>query len=333
MPLISIIMPAYNAEKTIRETIDSALQQAFTDFELIVVNDGSTDGTLEILNTIQDPRVKVISQPNRGSYPVRNAGIQHAQGEFIAFLDADDLWTPDKLAAQFEALNSHPNAAVAYSWTQFIDVFGHFLDHRNEPTFNGDVLKALLQSNFMTCGSNPLVRREALDTVGHFDERFHTAGDWELWIRLAKRYHFVAVPKAQVHYRRTTQAWSANLLRQEKASLEVIEKSFADLPPAWQPLKSRAIANHAWYLAHCAFEVLPDSSRLPGRSEGWLALRALGRIVRYRPVYLRHWRPFLRLLLKIMGVFLFPPTQIQRIGERLRAITPSGLQSQHTTKR
>ncbi|MGB0383498.1 MAG: glycosyltransferase family 2 protein [Ardenticatenaceae bacterium] len=326
MPLISIVMPVYNGEKTIQKTIDSALQQTFTDFELIVVNDGSTDDTLEILNTIQDPRVKVISSPNRGSYPARNLGIQQAQGEFIAFLDADDLWTADKLAAQLDALQRYPKTAVAYSWTEFIDLFGHPLGGRSKITLNGDIWQDLLIENLMISGSNPMVRRQALDAVGHFDESFHTAGDWDLWIRLAKRYHFVVVPKVQVFYRRTDQAWSANLQRQEKASFRVIEKSFAGLPAAWQPLKKRAIARYSWYLARRVFEVLPSSSpRLPGRSEGWLALRALGRVLYYHPVYLRHWRACLKIFITIIATFLLPPTQIQRIREQLRALRAIGL--------
>jgi len=121
MPVISVIIPAYNAEKTILETIQSLQKQTFTDFEIIVINDGSTDGTVELLNAIEDSRVKVFSYENGGLPVARNRGIDRATGEYITFVDADDLWTPDKLELQLTALRQHPEAGIAYSWTAFIN--------------------------------------------------------------------------------------------------------------------------------------------------------------------------------------------------------------------
>lgn len=115
MPSVSVILPAYNAAASIGDSIAAALGQGLRDFELIVVDDGSTDATPEILRGLSDPRLKVLTQPNRGSYPARNAGIRAASGEFIAFLDADDLWTSDKLESQLTALRGQPQAGVAYS--------------------------------------------------------------------------------------------------------------------------------------------------------------------------------------------------------------------------
>src|SRR4028119_812278 len=112
MSLISVIIPVYNGEKTIQETIESVLNQTFTDFELIVINDGSQDATLEIVERIQDSRLKVLSYPNAGQAASRNRGLSHASGEYISFIDADDLWTPDKLEAQLRALQDNPQAAV-----------------------------------------------------------------------------------------------------------------------------------------------------------------------------------------------------------------------------
>jgi glycosyltransferase involved in cell wall biosynthesis len=120
MPLISVIIPVYNGEKTIKETIEAVLNQTFSDFELIVINDGSQDSTLDIVSSIQEARIKVFSYPNAGQAISRNRGLSHACGEFIAFLDADDLWTPDKLEAQLKALQANPQAGVAYSWTAWI---------------------------------------------------------------------------------------------------------------------------------------------------------------------------------------------------------------------
>ncbi|HBL15031.1 MAG TPA: glycosyl transferase family A, partial [Cyanobacteria bacterium UBA11162] len=108
-------------EKTIKETIESILNQTFVDFELIVINDGSTDSTVDIVTSIQDSRLQVFSYPNAGLAASRNRGIDRATGKYISFIDADDLWTPDKLERQLKALEENPQAAVAYSWTDCID--------------------------------------------------------------------------------------------------------------------------------------------------------------------------------------------------------------------
>ena len=115
MPTISVVIPAYNAEHTILDTIKSVQQQTFSDYEIIVINDGSEDRTLELVEQVEDSRVKVFSYSNGGLSTARNRGIARATGEYITFLDADDLWTPDKLEAQLAALQKHPEAGVAYS--------------------------------------------------------------------------------------------------------------------------------------------------------------------------------------------------------------------------
>ena len=117
MPTVSVVIPAYNPERTILETVESVLHQTFSDFELIVINDGSTDRTLDLLQTVQDSRLKIFSYSNGGLALARNRGISHAQGAYISFIDADDLWTIDKLELQLEALKQHPDMGVAYSWT------------------------------------------------------------------------------------------------------------------------------------------------------------------------------------------------------------------------
>jgi glycosyltransferase involved in cell wall biosynthesis len=108
MPLISVVIPVYNGEKTIQETIKSVLNQTFQSLELIIVNDGSNDETLKVISIIKDPRIKVFSYPNAGLSASRNRGLAHATGEYISFIDADDLWTPDKLEAQLKVLQENP---------------------------------------------------------------------------------------------------------------------------------------------------------------------------------------------------------------------------------
>ncbi|MCA1995263.1 MAG: glycosyltransferase, partial [Coleofasciculus sp. S288] len=198
MPIISVIIPAYNAGKTIRRTIESVLNQTFSDFELIIINDGSQDSTLEIVKGFKDSRIQVFSYSNSGLAVSRNRGFSHSVGEFIAFIDADDLWTSDKLEAQLKALQTNPKAAVAYSWTDLIDESDQFLRPGNHTTANGNVYAKLLLTCFVVSGSNPLIRRQAFVEVDGFDESLAASQDFDLYLRLAARYEYVAVPSPQV---------------------------------------------------------------------------------------------------------------------------------------
>ena len=301
MPLISVIVPVYNGEKTIRETIESALAQSLSDFELIVINDGSQDSTLDVLASIQDPRIKIFSYPNAGVAASRNRGISHSSGEFIAFLDADDLWTADKLEAQLTALQENPNAAVAYSWTNFIDETGRFLGPSSHLTVNGDVYADLLLFDFLDNGSNPLICRQALIKVGDFDESLSPAEDWDMWFRLAAHYHFVAVPSPQILYRVSTNSHSSNTSKMEAACLRVLERAYKQAPKSQQVLKKQSFAYLYKYLI---FKCLQGSPR-PQRS--WEAIKILGNYIRKEPSLYR-----LRLklsLFKAVALTLLYPQQ------------------------
>ena len=166
---ISVIIPVYNGENTIKETIESVLKQTFTNFELIIINADSTDKTLSIISQIKDERVKVFSYPKANVAVNRNRGFKHATGEYITFLDADDLWTSDKLADQYKALQENPQAAVAYSWTNCIDEHGKYLRKAAHENWNGDVYSKLLIDDFIGSGSNVMIRRDALIAVDGFD--------------------------------------------------------------------------------------------------------------------------------------------------------------------
>ena len=151
----------------------------------------------------------MFSYENGGLSVARNRGISQATGEYIAFLDADDLWTPDKLELQLAALRSHPQAGVAYSWTYFMDEQGQSF-HADQPvTVEGNVQADLLVSNFLAHGSNPLIRRTAIDSVGEFNPAVAGAADWDYWLRLAEKWEFVVVPKAQIFYRQSSSSISS----------------------------------------------------------------------------------------------------------------------------
>lgn len=257
MPAISVIIPAYNAESTILKTIESVQQQSFLDFELIIINDGSTDRTLELID-IQDSRIKIFCYENGGVSVARNRGTSHATGDFITFLDADDLWTPDKLELQIAALLKHPEAGVAYSWTCFLDEQGKSLYTANPVLFEGNVYAKLLLWNFLYSGSNPLIRRQALESVGGFDSTLTHGEDWEFYLRLAANWSFVVVPKPQVLYRQTSSSASSKIEVMEKEVLRAIEKAFLTAPLELQYLKNQSRANFYQFLAHLYLKRTPN---------------------------------------------------------------------------
>lgn len=300
MPIISVIIPVFNGEKTIKETIESVLDQTFTDWELLVINDGSQDATLQIISTFQDSRLKVFSYLNSGLCVTRNRGISLAKGEYISFIDADDLWTVDKLELQLKALEENPQVAVAYSWTNHIDESGQFFRPGPDLTFNGDVYVKLLLSDFVGSGSNPLIRTQAFAEVGGFDESLSSAADWDMWLRLAARYHFVAVPSFQILYRVSVSSMSFNVKKMEEESVQVIEKAIADAPKTIKHLKKFSLGNRYKYLTWKALDGTPE------RHRAITAIRFLWHTISNDPPLL-YKRIVWKIVLKIVISIFLPP--------------------------
>jgi glycosyltransferase involved in cell wall biosynthesis len=304
MALISVIIPVYNSQNTIKDTIESVLNQSFTDFELIIINDGSPDASLDVIGQVKDERIRVFSYPHAGANASRNRGVDRAKGDYISFLDADDLWTPDKLECQLKALQDNPEAAVAYSWTNCIDESGNFLRRGSYCSFSGEVYAQLLLIDFLENGSNPLIRREALTTVGKFDQSLTHAEDWDMWLRLAASYPFVAVPSPQILYRVSADSASNNLAKMEADCLRVIERAFAHASPSIQHLKRYSIANIYIYLI---YKALAGS---PSREKAKLAAQFLRQVIRYNPSLLK--APVLaKILLKVVAFRVMTPKQAQ----------------------
>jgi glycosyltransferase involved in cell wall biosynthesis len=314
MPLISVVIPAYNAEKTILETIESVLNQTFSDLELIVINDGSTDSTLNIVSSIKDPRLKVYSYPNAGVAVSRNRGTAQTCGEFISFIDADDLWTPDKLEAQLKALQANPQAAVAYSWVDYITASGEFFRPGNYITINGNAYQELLIHCVLENGSNPLIRKQALTEVGGFEQELSLAEDWDMWLRLAARYNFVAVPSPQILYRMSAQSASTNILKMEAACLKCIVKAYNQAPASLQHLKKKTLATLYRYLSFKALEA-PS-----GRQSGIIAARCFWNSINNDPSVLWQWQTMLKAFFKITAVLLLPSPQSRELIETFKKV-------------
>ncbi|MGB3535685.1 MAG: glycosyltransferase [Microcoleaceae cyanobacterium] len=310
MSLISIIIPVYNGEKTIQETILSVLNQTYKNIEIIIINDGSTDSTLEVISSIPNSNIKVFSYPNTGVSASRNRGIAEAKGEYISFIDADDLWTPDKLETQFNALQENPQAAVAYSWTDWINQSGEVIDHGGHHQISGDVYAHLFLGDFIEGGSNVLIRKSALDQVGVFDESVNFSEDWEMWLRLAARYQFVVVPRTQILYRISDQSASFNVLQMEKSSLQVIHQAIIQSPQPIEHLKSHCLANRYKYLTYKTLDGYPM------RKNGLIAIKFLWNILKNDPGLVKK-RVFWKILLKIMVVIALPPQQSKSLFDKI----------------
>ncbi|MEM9215932.1 MAG: glycosyltransferase [Cyanobacteria bacterium P01_F01_bin.150] len=245
MPRISVIIPLYNAEKTIEGTLQSVFNQTVDDIEIIIINDGSTDLSLQKIKAINDPRLQVYSFKNAGASVSRNRGFAKSSGELISFLDADDQWTPSKLQDQMSALDSHPDAGVAYSWTEFIDEADHVIVKGRAMTVKTrqEAYQRLLVSNFLDNGSNPLIRREAIAFINGFNESLQACQDNDFYLRLAMHYAFVTVPKYQIKYRLSSTSMTADTSKWEKNSLAFLELAFATAPVSLQPLKKKRLTD------------------------------------------------------------------------------------------
>jgi glycosyltransferase involved in cell wall biosynthesis len=254
-------MPAFNASGTVIESLESVSHQTYDNLDIIVVDDGSIDETGTLVRGYQahDARIRLIHKPNGGVASARNAGIAAALGEFVAFIDADDLWHPTKIAKQMAALlASGPETALVYAPFRVIDVDGHVLSSPRRFNASGWVLYRHFHANLVGNGSSILVRKKHLDELGGFDTGLRASGaegceDLLLQLRIAARHRFVEIPEYLVGYRRHPSRMSNNaeqMIRSGKLALRIALAECADIPhlsPAtvlnryeWQGLKSAA---------------------------------------------------------------------------------------------
>lgn len=207
--LVSVVVPAFNAGSTIRESVNSALNQTYRNIEVIIVDDGSTDDTRAVASELsrRDARVRYVYKQNGGVASARNKGIAEARGDYIATLDADDLWYPTKLARQVERFDSKgPNTALVYAWCCWIDQDGNITGSAPPSRLEGSILPQMCLGNVVISGSNALIRRDALVAAGGFDESLRARGgqgceDWKLYLRIAELYEIAMVPEHLIGYR------------------------------------------------------------------------------------------------------------------------------------
>jgi glycosyltransferase involved in cell wall biosynthesis len=254
-PLVSVVIPAYNAAATLRETLGSVLGQTYRRLEVVIVDDGSADGTAQIAAAAarRDPRIRLVRQRNAGVAAARNRGIAETAGTFIAFVDADDLWAPDKIARQVAALQTAgDDTALCYTWFVTIDAAGAILHPGLRPSDQGAVLRTLCQYNFVGNGSSMLMRRTALACVGGFDGSLRARGaqgceDYDLLLRVAETYKFALVADFLVGYRISTETMSGDQVNMIR-SWRLVAERIARRRPELEPLLVTGRTNYAVFL-------------------------------------------------------------------------------------
>ncbi|MFB2973577.1 glycosyltransferase family 2 protein [Aerosakkonema sp. BLCC-F183] len=326
MKTVSVVIPVYKVEKYIAATVQSVLAQTYKNFELLIVDDGSPDRSIEICQKFTDPRLKIIRQENQGVSAARNTGIRYAQGEYLAFLDGDDLWLPEKLEKHILHLENFPNVGVSFSRSAFIDETGKPLNLYQMPKLNEITPDLIFCRNPIGNGSAPVIRREVLKSIKfedsfsgkaepcYFDPRLHHFEDVECWLRIALKtnWEVEGIPEALTLYRVNLKGASTNISKQLEDLEKVIEKTRAYAPELVERCANRARAYELRFLARRSV------SLRNGKAAVELAHRALA----------THWRIFIeeprRTLLTLGAAYslcLFPQSFYRQIEEIALKIT------------
>jgi glycosyltransferase involved in cell wall biosynthesis len=238
---VSVIIPAYNAMPYIADSLQSVLNQSFADFEVLIINDGSSDNIEEWVSTVSDPRVKFISQENQGVSAARNKGILHSRGTYIAFLDADDLWEPTKLEKQVNYLDNNPELGAVDTFIFLIDSQGKLIFPIGSFYQQGNKWKDFIEwRDAVLCGSTLMVRRSCFEAVGLFDQELAALEDSHMWIRIAACYDFAILQEPLASYRQHINSASKNHEWMMSNSIRSIEKIYEFVPLELQHLKWKA---------------------------------------------------------------------------------------------
>ena len=257
MPNVSVVMSVFNGERFVRQAVDSILAQTLTSFEFVVVDDGSTDTTAEILESYSDPRLRLITQERTGLIASLNRAIDGASGEYIARMDADDISLPQRLELQLERLEGNPGVALLGTQVEEIDEAGDTIRRHHYPTDSAAVAKALLRGATAICHGAVIFRRACFERVGGYRQPFEHAEDYDLWLRMTESYDVENLP--QVLYRKRLSLSSvsfANFFAQQRGAgyaLECARCRRAGLPepdrPSSPPHPSpQETADYYWHL-------------------------------------------------------------------------------------
>ncbi len=268
IPVVSVIIPMYNVGKYIEQSITSVLQQTYHDFELILVDDGCFDDTLNKVNKFSDPRIRIVHQKNRGLSGARNTGIDAARGSYVALLDADDYWAKDKLSQHVKHLSENPEVGVSYCPSLFINEEGELLGVGQFPKIHNITTEHIFCRNPVGNGSAPVIRRSLLSEIGYFgikrdkyrkmyfNETLRQSEDIELWTRIAlmTSWKFAGIKKPLTYYRINNSGLSADIKKQLASWQHAVLLNKDSNPKFFKQFYSLAQAYQLRYLARRAIQ-------------------------------------------------------------------------------
>lgn len=292
-PLVSVVIATYNMGRYLPEAVASASDQTYGSLEVIIVDDGSTDDTADIVARWQpDARIRYIRQENLGQQIAKNRGVAEAKGDYIAFLDADDRWKPDKLQRQIPLFGDDPAVGVVYSDAIIIDQDGRETGRRDIGHPQGRVTEALLYDNFVSF-SSAVVSRQALDRCGVFDESLPMSIDYDLWLRISTEFDFRYVDDALLEYRVWPGQMSHKMVKRTDCILRILDKferNHADLASAGVMARARS-----------STLVSRGFARMTASQGRLTAIRDMARAICIDPQYVPAWKGVAKVILGRMG--------------------------------
>ena len=287
--LVSVVVANYNMGKYLPMAVDSILNQTYKNVEVHVVDDGSTDDSKEVMQRYADVRnVFYHYQENQGQAKAKNKGIHSANGDFIAFLDADDTWSHDKLEKQLPVFETDSEIGVVYTNYKLTDKQGELMDTPSRHYYTGYISNQLFIDNFVT-GMTSVIRRGCLDKVGIFDEELPMGIDYDLWLRLSAYYKFMFLDEVTYFYRQ----WEGQMSHKHRKRFKCAVKIMSKFEYQHQDKLDKNVANEAW--AHLLVSQAYKHFIIENDRQG--ALKYFLQALKRKPGYMPAWKGLIKLLI------------------------------------
>lgn len=289
-PQVSVITPTYNRADFLMTAIESVQAQTFDNWEMLIVDDGSTDDTAELVSSYatKDSRIRYFRQPNQGQSVARNRALEHARGEFVCFLDSDNAWIPEKLGSQLAVFRESPEVDVVYGDIITINEAGKEISRANMQRYSGFITLQMLKDNCVSMNT-AMARRQCFDEMGGMSGQRRVADDYDLWLRFSARYRFRYIPEFLAYYRVMENQISSD----KTARFDTNEAIIRDFREAYPEALSNPEFNQAF-----AFFYTRKGRYLATKGDLRGALRNITRALLYSPLSWAPWRGLAAVVLK-----------------------------------